>query len=169
MNPLLGELSVTFIPLDFVTEWARCGQTADYIARFVAYDFERRELAANILSTVANELIENVVKFSSDKTIPAQVVVRQFGDHISITTRSNSTMHQAESFRRMVDHIMRADPDRSFAERVAHPPEMGGAGIGLIVLRKDYGASLDVQLEPDANGSVTIVHVETTLKRTEVE
>ena len=102
MSDPLGELSVTLIPLDLVTEWARCGQTADYLARFLAYDFEKRELAASVLSTVVNELVENAVKFSSDKTLPAQIVVRQFGDRISITTSNNATAAQAESFRKLV-------------------------------------------------------------------
>ena len=43
MSPAITQLSVTFIPLDFVTEWARCGQTADYLACFLACDFQKRD------------------------------------------------------------------------------------------------------------------------------
>ena len=38
------------------------------------------------------------------------------------------------------------DPEAMFADGDGHPPETGGAGIGLIVLRKDYGATIGVRL-----------------------
>ena len=170
MNSPLEELSVTFIPLDLVTEWARCGQTADYIARFLAYDFDNREHAGNVLSTVINELIENAVKFSTDKSQPAEIFVRQFGDYVSIITRNSTSEAQAASFRETAERIVAGDPESLFAEQILHPPETGGAGIGLIMLRKDYDAQLNVRIgSHDGRAGLRIVHVELTVSNREVE
>lgn len=170
MNRPLGEVSIRFVPLDVVSEWSRCGHTADYLARYLAYDFENRETAASVLSTAINELLENAAKFSTDKAEPAEVTVRQFGDHVTIATRNRATAGQGALFRDLTARLVNGDAEALFAERLAHPPEVGGAGIGLIVLRKDYGASIDVRVEPDVSrdGWAT-VEVEVTLSNREVE
>jgi hypothetical protein len=170
MKRPLGELTVRFAPLDVVSEWSRCGQTADYLARYLAYDFADRETAANVLSTVINELVENVAKFSIDKSASAEVTVRQFDDHLSITTRNLATAERGAALRQLTARLLSGDPQALFAERVAHPPDVGGAGIGLIVLKKDYSAGLDVRVEPDSSGADwSTVEVEVTLPNREVE
>ncbi len=170
MNPPLGEVTVRFVPLDLVSEWSRCGQTADYLARYLAYDFDDRERAANVLSTVINELVENAAKFSTDKAQPAQITVRQFGDRVSISTRNRATVAQAALLRDLTTQVITGDAEALFAERVRHPPQVGGAGIGLIVLRKDYGAALDIRVEPDdLQAGWTTIEIEVTLPNQEVQ
>jgi hypothetical protein len=166
----LSELSVTLVPLEVVAEWRRCSETADYLARYFAYDFDDREAAAIVLSTVINELVENTVKFSGDKSAPGEIVVRQFGNRISITTTNLAHPAQAETLRAAVARIAVGDPEALFAERVAHPPEVGSAGIGLIMLRKDYDARMDVRTSPDAaRADLVRVEVEVTLDNREVQ
>lgn len=170
MRSPLEELSLRFVPLAFVTEWSRCGQTADYLARFLAYEFGNRENAVNVLSTVINELIENAVKFSADKAGLAEISVRQFGEYVSITTRNSANESQAESFREIAAGINAGDPEELFAQRILHPPATGGAGIGLIMLRKDYEAQLNVSIAPDAGqAGLRIVQVELMVTNREVE
>ena len=70
MNASAAGTRHPFVPIDLVREWSRCGQTADYMARYLAYDFADRETAASVLSTVINELVENAAKFSTDKANP---------------------------------------------------------------------------------------------------
>jgi hypothetical protein len=170
MTHPLSELSVTLVPLEVVSEWRRCSETADYIARYFAHDFADRETAMLVLSTVINELVENTVKFSSDKTEPGEIVVRQFGDRLSITTSNVAQPVHADLLRAAVDRIRVGDPEALFAERIAHPPEVGSAGIGLIMLRKDYAARMDVRTSPHASRADLVrVEVEVTLDNREVE
>jgi hypothetical protein len=159
MTRALTELSVTIVPLELVSEWRRCSETADYLARYFAYDFDDRETAAYVLSTVINELVENTAKFSTDKTIPGEIVVRQLGDRLSITAANVTSPDQAEALRDAVARINDGDAEALFAERIAHPPEIGGAGIGLIMLRKDYDAAMTVRTSA-ANGRTDLVRVE---------
>jgi hypothetical protein len=170
MSAPLRELDVTFVPLDLIAEWTRCGETADYLACYLAHDFEHRETAAIVLSTIINELVENAAKFSADKRRPVRIVVRQFGDRIAIEATNSASRSQASTFRETVARIVAEDPEALFAERVAHPPDIGGAGIGLIVLRKDYRASIDVQVESDPGPEEsTRVQVRVTVDNREVE
>lgn len=170
MTRALSELSVTIVPLELVSEWRRCSETADYLARYFAYDFDDRETAALVLSTVINELVENTAKFSSDKTIAGEIVVRQFGDRMSITATNVASPAQAGALRDAVDRINAGDPEALFAERIAHPPEIGGAGIGLIMLRKDYDAAMTVRTSAaDGRSDLVRVEVEVTLDNHEVQ
>lgn len=164
----LSELSLSLVPLAVVAEWTRCGETADFVARYFAHDFGDRELAGNVLSTVVNELLENAVKFSSDKSIPARLTVREYADGLRIATRNVAAPAQAAAFGATVARLAEGDPEAMFAERVASPPEIGGGGIGLIILRKDYRARVGVRVTP-SDGGADVVDVEVEINNRDVE
>lgn len=165
----LSELSLSFLPLAVVAEWTRCGETADFVARYFAHDFGDREIAGNVLSTVVNELLENAVKFSSDKNVPAHLIVREYAERLRIVTRNVATPAQAAAFGAAVARLAEGNPEAMFAERVASPPETGGAGIGLVVLRKDYGARVGVRVTPSDEGDADVVDVVVEINNREVE
>ncbi len=165
-GPLLGELTLSFVPLALVTEWTRCSETADFVARFFAHDYDDREVAGSILSTVVNELVENAVKFSSDKSVPARLAVSEYTDRLTIVTTNIVTPSQATAFGDTITRLVVGDPHALFAEQLAHPPETGSAGIGLIILRKDYGATIGVRIA--AADGAAMVDVEVTIDNREM-
>jgi len=165
----LSELSLSLVPLAIVAEWTRCGETADFVARYFAHDFDDRELAGNVLSTVVNELLENAVKFASDKSIPARLTVREYAERLCIVTRNVAAPGQAAAFGAAVSRLAEGDPEGMFAERIASPPETGGAGIGLIILRKDYGARVGVRITPSDDGGADVVEVEVEINNGDIE
>ena len=165
----LSELSLSLVPLAVVAEWSRCSEAADFVALYFAHDFGDRELAGNVLSTVVNELLENAVKFSSDKSVTACLTVREFAERMSITSRNVASAGQAAAFGHAVARLADGDPEEMFAERVASPPETGGAGIGLIMLRKDYGARVGVRITPSDGDGAAFVDVEVESDNREVE
>lgn len=165
----LSELSLSLVPLAVVAEWSRCSEAADFVARYFAHDFGDRELAGNVLSTVVNELLENAVKFSSDKSAPARLIVREYAERMSITSRNVASAGQAAAFGDSVARLANGDPEEMFAARIASPPETGGAGIGLIMLRKDYGAKVGVRVTPSDGDGAAIVDVEVEIDNREVE
>lgn len=156
----MSELSVSLVPLAVVAEWSRCSETADFVARYFAHDYGDRELAGNVLSTVVNELLENAVKFSSDKNVPARLTVREYPERVHIVSQNIAALAQAAAFGEMVTRLADGDPESMFAERIASPPETGGAGIGLIMLRKDYGARVGVRITPSDGAAIVDVEVE---------
>lgn len=148
-GPMLGSADVELVPLDMIAHWDRCGATADWAANLLAYNFDHRAAAANVLSTVINELLENAVKFSSDKRRPIRLRVAQRADRVLIETENTADVAQA---RVLEAHVaaMFADRGALFGRLVARAAagEVGAPGIGLLVVRRDFGATLGVELSP---------------------
>lgn len=133
--------------------WHRCGATADWAAHLLAYNFERRETATNVLSTVINELLENAVKFSSDKRRPIRLRVAQRGDRVVIETENAADAAQTHDLETHLAAVF-ADRGELFAKLIerAAAGETGAPGVGLLVLRRDFGATLGVEIAPHASG-----------------
>ncbi|MCA9933769.1 MAG: hypothetical protein H6662_18435 [Ardenticatenaceae bacterium] len=64
MSPLFA-LKLTFPAQDFQTNWTQCSLLANYMAEYTAYQFTQQERAENIISTVANELLETAVHLAT--------------------------------------------------------------------------------------------------------
>lgn len=149
MTALTGvELQLRAIEL--VAHWRRCGLTADWLAHFFAYDFapNTRETAVSVLSTVINELLENAAKFSGDKQRNVGISVRHHGEFMCIETHSTAADGQVAVLRDTMDDLGREPLDELFARRMQTKALPGASGIGLLILKKDYGARLGVKLSP---------------------
>jgi hypothetical protein len=162
-GPARGSVEVELVPLDIIAHWARCGATSDWAAHLLAYNFDHRETASNVLATVINELLENAVKFSSDKRRPIRLRVAQRGDRIVIETENVADAVQARVLEAHVAALF-ADRGELFAHLVARAAagEIGAPGIGLLVVRRDFGGTLGVELSPEADDD-HLVRVRVTL------
>ena len=167
----ISEMSVQSSAIDFVMQWRRCGMTADYLADFLAYAFEQRDAARSVVSTVANELIENAVKFSSDKSRLIQLSVRNFGSALQLEAVNYASAEQVASFRKTLTTLCQGDPARLFVAQMerAAATAQAGSGVGLILLCRDYGAQLGVNAEPDTQPATFRVSVQVTLRAQEIE
>lgn len=59
--PPLFTVEFIFPVQSFQSDWKQCSLLANYIAEYTAYQFEQQERAENIVSTIANELLETIV------------------------------------------------------------------------------------------------------------
>jgi hypothetical protein len=148
-GPALGSADVELVPIDMIAHWHRCGATADWAAQLLACNFGHRETAANVLATVINELLENAVKFSSDKHRPIRLRVAQRGARVVIETENAASAAQAHVLEAHVAAML-ADRGELFGRLIARAEagEVGAPGIGLLVVRRDFGATLGVELSP---------------------
>lgn len=62
--PTLFAIEVRLPAADLQEHWRRCNMLANYVAEYAAYQFAEREWAENLISTVANEFLEAVVRLS---------------------------------------------------------------------------------------------------------
>jgi hypothetical protein len=154
----LSSLELRFLPLDFVMEWDRCGLAADYFAAHMAHTFGGRDAVRALLSTVLNELIENAVKFSSDKSHAASVSMNNFGELIAFETRNRTDARRADALQVLVRALEAQSAEELFLARIARPAESAGSpsGLGLLVLEKDYGVRLAIKIEPVADGGFDV-------------
>jgi hypothetical protein len=148
-GPTLGSIDLALVPLDIIAHWQRCGATADWAAALLACNFAHPETAANVLSTVINELLENAVKFSSDKRSPIRLRVAQRGERVVIETENAADEAQALAFEEHVAAML-ADRGELFAHLVARAAagEVAAPGVGLLTIRRDFGATLGVEVSP---------------------
>jgi hypothetical protein len=154
----LSTLELRFVPLDYVMHWHRCGLAADYFAAHVAYTFDNRDAARAVLATVVNELLENAVKFSSDKSLPASLHLNHYGDWLAIETRNRTDARRAAALDVLVRDFEAQSADALFLARIASPSgsESSPSGLGLLVLKKDYGVRLTIECQPLADGQFDV-------------
>ena len=153
---------------DLVAHWRRCGLSADFLAGYVAYDFENRTVAMNVLSTVINEVLENAAKFSVDSVSPVRIGVTQHGDRLRIEATNLVQTERARTFEQRLIEVLESDPEDIFLRRVLRAESLpGDPGLGLIVLRKDYAARIAAKVEPRED-ELSAVTVQVTLRSEEV-
>jgi hypothetical protein len=61
-------IELTFPVHEFQQDWKQCSLLANYIAEYTAYQFDQQERAENIISTIANELLEAIVCLAPDES-----------------------------------------------------------------------------------------------------
>ena len=166
----LTGVAVEMPALDLVTQWRRCGLSADFLAGYMAYDFADRGVASNVLSTVINEILENAAKFSADKRRPVRILVQQLGEFVRIEATNTVHPERVERFRSRLVQVLEDDPEELFCRHLetAKDAPPGSPGIGLVMLRKDYGATLGARIEPRGDGLFDVT-VQVNIPAEEVE
>jgi hypothetical protein len=161
---LLTAIEIEVLPIDLVTEWRRCGMVADFLADYVVHAFERRDAARSILSTVANEPVENAAKFSVDKRTPARVAIRHHGDAVHAEVRNVAGEKQVQGLREVLADLGRGDATAVFHARVERR-----MGLGLALLARDYGALVGATIGPADGAGRIAVCLRVALSTAEVE
>lgn len=151
-------IELELVPGELAANWSRCGQTADFLASYIAQDLEPAERAAakNVLSTVINELVENAVKFSAEKHGVVKVAVRHQNGSVSIETTNAAPEAHASFLEKTLERLRHTAADSLFAERTAAGRTAGTPGIGLIILQRDYDARLRAKLTTRPDGAVDV-------------
>lgn len=161
-SPITARIRFFDGPLEL--NWSHCGFTAEFLGDFFAGLAAEKKLDANearhSIAYLANELLENAVKFRA----PGEVsLALSLEDSTFKMQLSNETAPEtAARFETLLTEITSRDPGDLLIERIeanAADPEAGGSGLGLLTLMNDYGAELGWTMEqakPDAS-----VHIET--------
>lgn len=156
----ISEMSLTLTPLDLIAQWQRCSTTADFLATYLCWHFENRANANQVLSGGLNELVENLAKFSADKRAPVELTVTHLGEHLRVRTRNQAHGAQARALASRLTRMAESDPEELFLEQLEHTAahDRGASGLGLITIKKDYGARVGARITPveGANDLFTI-------------
>jgi len=157
LPPALTAIEVQMSALDMVVQWRRCGIVADYLADYLALSFEQPDYARSVLSTVANELVENAVRFSAEKARPIRIHASHRGDVVELVVSNLSNQRHVEGLEKLFLDLSRDDLAAVFRERV----EAGTrGGLGLLLLAKDYGAELGaVVVSQETDTRAVTMHV----------
>ncbi|HBE19107.1 MAG TPA: ATP-binding protein [Cyanobacteria bacterium UBA11149] len=180
--PEQDSLELTFTPssLPIVRRWRNNRLSAHFIADYFSNflpvnddDPEQQNLikqSKGAVIYVANELLENAMKFHEDD-FSYKV---KFGIHfveniqvIAVILAMNIVKPEmADSFKIFIKRILSSDPKELYIQQIEKSAEAedGSSGLGLLTMINDYGAKIGWKFEtmpdnPDAIAVTTLVQI----------
>ncbi len=144
---------------DIQTEWSRCSMLANYIAEYVAFEYEHREWAENLLSTISNELLETAVYLAPDIS-DLELKINKNEDAFLVTMThlvKNPLLDHYETF---IHSLESGQKQEIYLNWLTHSEENAPYfnQLGLCILTNDFDAQLHVQNESE-NRVETILHL----------
>lgn len=151
-------------PLEF--GWVQCGVTAEFLGNFLAGLAARSAVDANevrhSVSYLANELLENAVKFRAPGSGDVELEARFDGQTVELVLSNFAAEQTSAGFQTYLAEMVSRDPGELLIERIeanAAGDSSSGSGLGLLTLMNDYGARLGWTFEQEAPGEPVRVEV----------
>jgi hypothetical protein len=166
-NSETASISIDFVvPLDLIKEWKRCSIVSDFFANYQSFSFDNGKEAVSILSTITNELLENAIKFSSDKNKIMSLSIRHLGNRISIETINVTNENYAKKMSQFLNKFSEEpNLETAILSQIEHTAENNAAdsGVGLMTMISSYDAKLGVKIESNVNDHFYNVYVKVSI------
>ncbi len=166
--------SPTSIPLK--QRWRNNGLSADFLADYLGTffpkessdDLNKHKELKSAVSYIANELLENAMKFnySPPKAYPVSITMDLHPDHLRFYVVNSIHPDRAKPFQDFIEKLLSGDPNELYMEQLMNSEKANSeSGLGFLTMMNDYSASLAWRFE-DIAGKVVIV---TTLVQLPIE
>lgn len=149
----------TSVPLQ--QRWRNNGLSADFLADYVSTFFPGEDPSSatrqieikDAISYIANELLENAMKFSFASTHQL-VSIEMFLEAGSVTLYTFNCMDpdRVEPFQGFLQRLLTEDTDELYVEQIERNASDEGdeaSGLGFLTMVNDYDASLAWRFESD--------------------
>lgn len=154
-------LQIGFSPssISLQERWRNNGLSADFLADYLSTFFpgdddealDRRTEIKDAVSYVANELLENAMKFSYAPAHHAVSITMQLdAESVRFYVCNSIDPKTAPGFQEFVQELLAGDPDEMYMERLLQNAEEdsdGGSGLGFLTMLNDYQARLGWKFE----------------------
>jgi hypothetical protein len=181
--PAQDSLELTFTPnsLPIKKRWRSnrlsANFMADYFSNFLPVDendpaHKRRiKETKGAVSYVANELLENAIKFNNQGTkfkIKFGIYFIEEADLTAVLFATNSVSAEGlDKFQKFIQELLCSDPEKLYVQQIeksAEEENSGASGLGLLTMINDYSAKLGwkfeiVQKDPKMIAVTTMVLV----------
>ncbi len=163
-------LKLSFSPssIPIKQRWRNNGLSADFLGDYFTTFFpksdddpaslRRQNEIKNAISYIANELLENAMKFSDEQlnhTISIRLLLDK--DRIIFSETNGVSRQQADSFRTFINKIMNTDPNELYIQQLEENAMTdSSAGLGYLTMVNDYGAELAWQFEDVGDNGVAV-------------
>jgi len=141
--------------------WAHCSSTADFLTEVFGGIVKRgggdTTDARYSIGYLANELLENVVKFRAPGDVEVEAAMAD--DGFAIWLANVVTPETADRFRALLEEIVAGDPGDLLIARIeanASDEGDGGSGLGILTLMNDYGVRLGWSFETADDGNLRL-------------
>jgi hypothetical protein len=150
--------SPSSIPLQ--QRWRNNGLSADFLSDywatfFPAHDVESQQRQLEIkgaICYIANELLENVMKFSyAGVNCPVNLGLYLYQDEFRFYASNAIAPEKVEAFQATIQELLSEDPAELYMQRLednARAPKDGRSRLGLLTMLHDYGEQLAWKFEP---------------------
>ncbi len=139
--------------------WPHVGKTADYLIEYLTADHTEpyRDESVSSAQYIANELLENAIKYATGTRICASSGVL---DHqwIMLVSHQADPGHR-DNLQKFLDQLNDNTAEEVMMERIlsnAQAPESSGSGLGLLTVMADHQARLGwrMYVDPDLGESI---------------
>lgn len=165
--------------------WRNNGLSADFLADYMTTFFpsgdeemqETAEWKQRIhefrcaTSYIANELLENAMKYHDDAgTVPIDMRMNLNADHVIFQVTNSVNQHCALSFQEFIRNLLSTEDISELyiqqLEKCSLDGDSSSSGLGLLTMVQDYGAKLAWRFQPVSESSsdeilvTTMVYIE---------
>lgn len=165
--------SPSLIPLK--QRWRNNGLSADFLADYLSTFFpssddvstkiSRHEQIKGAVGYIANELLENAMKFNQEIQ-PHSINVRLnlHANSLTFFVTNSITVEQMQSFLHYIEELLNNDPQEMYIRKLEHnalQEELECSGLGLLTMINDYSAKLGWKFETVTTTQPVIILVTT--------
>ncbi|MEN8216930.1 MAG: ATP-binding protein [Pseudomonadota bacterium] len=148
--------------------WRNNGLSADFLADYLTTffptdDYEpgtREAKLKGAVSYIANELLENAMKFNYD-TCDYQITLKfkLYSDHLVLRVTNHIQKKIMSRFQRFIHELLNSEPRELYIRQIKRSKEDESiSGLGLLTMINDYDAKLGWQFETvEPNPEVIVV------------
>jgi hypothetical protein len=164
--PAQDSLELTFTPnsLPIKKRWRSnrlsANFMADYFSNFLPVDEDdpaqkrRIKESKGAVSYVANELLENAIKFNNQGTnfkIKFGIYFIEEADLTAVLFATNSVSAEGlDKFQKFIQELLCSDPEKLYVQQIeksAEEENSGASGLGFLTMINDYSAKLGWKFE----------------------
>ncbi|MCT7992885.1 DUF6272 family protein [Laspinema olomoucense] len=154
--------------------WRNNGLSADFLADYLTTFFPSSDETASKLdkkaeiqcavSYVANELLENAMKFSVEtQGYPISIQLHLNSERIIFVTTNSISQQKVADFQAFLKRLSTEDPLQLYIEQLEKNAQEGGSstsGLGFLTMINDYDAKIGWKFQ-DMNGDQKAIAVTT--------
>jgi hypothetical protein len=173
---LIIGFSPSSIPLK--QRWRNNGLSADFMADYLATFFpgneddsstiERQAEIKSAVSYIANELLENAMKFNNETSeYPINIKLQLESDGVIFSVVNSISPQAVDKFQAYIQQLLASDPSELYIQQLeknAVEESCTDSGLGLLTMLTDYTAKIGwkfqtVHKEPEVIAVTTMVQL----------
>ena len=173
---LIIGFSPSSIPLK--QRWRNNGLSADFMADYLATFFpgneddsstiERQAEIKSAVSYIANELLENAMKFNNETSeYPINIKLQLESDGVLFSVANSISPQGVDKFQAYIQQLLASDPSELYIQQLeknAVEESCTDSGLGLLTMLTDYSAKIGwkfqtVHKDPEVIAVTTMVQL----------
>ncbi|PPS45173.1 DUF6272 family protein [Chroococcidiopsis sp. TS-821] len=150
--------------------WRNNGLSADFLADYLTTFFPgneddpivaRKQIEIkSAVSYIANELLENAMKFNHESSAPISIQLHLHSDKIIFVISNSISLQQVDDFQSYIKTLLTSDVEELYISQLEKNTEEENpttSGLGLLTILNDYKAKLGWKFEKNRGDSDQII------------